>query len=268
LTVNNAKAIADIFAKARRTGRALQAFPLAQPATLAAAYAVQEHTIAGLSDPLAGWKVAAIKPELRDSLGASRLAGPIVRLIDARLADDRTVEIPVIEGGFAAVEAEFAFLIGSDLPMGSAHLSHAELADAVASLHVAAEIAGSPLATLSDLGPTAVIADHGNNVAIIIGDAVADWRSRPLDTLVSKTTVDGVIVGEGGAARLSDGPIGALAFLVEHLASRERFLKAGDWVSTGATTGVHRVAPGAFAELQFGDVGSLSIRIVKAETSL
>jgi 2-keto-4-pentenoate hydratase len=259
--MDNPKIIANALGMARRSGRSLDEFPIALPDGLPDAYQIQELEIQNLGK-LEGWKIAAIKPELRERHGAVRLAGPIIRLIDARLLGNSSAEVPVIVGGLAAVEAEFAVLIGEDLPIRSSPYSEAELADAVSSLHIAIEIAGSPLANLSDLGPTAVAADHGNNVAVIVGNEIADWRQRPLDTLITRTTINGEVVGEGSAARLDGGPLGALAYLVSHLSSRGRFLKAGDWVSTGATTGMHKVMPGSDAIVEFGSAGRISVRII------
>jgi 2-keto-4-pentenoate hydratase len=261
MTTDNAKHISQAFAAARKTGRALETFPIRQPVSLAEAYFIQDQEIA-LGDIPEGWKVAAIKPEFREKLGAERLVGPIVRLIDARALSSTPIDVPVIAGGFAAVEAEFAIRIGRDLPLSDRAYSEAELLASVESLHIAAEIAGSPLATLIDLGPTAVIADHGNNAAVVIGNEVQDWRERPLETLTSRTIINGSNVGEGGATRLPHGgPLGSLEYLVTHLAQRGKHLKAGDWVATGATTGVHRVAPGDLAIVEFGSGGQLTLQI-------
>ncbi|WDZ76223.1 fumarylacetoacetate hydrolase family protein [Ensifer adhaerens] len=168
----------------------------------------------------------------------------------------------MIEGGFAAVEAEFAIRIGRDIRLYGQDRSEADLLLSIAALHVASEIAGSPLPTLSDLGPTAVISDHGNNAAVVIGPEIANWRGRSWETLTARTFVNGTLVGEGGASRLPTGGIlGSLAFLVNNLAERGRYLKAGDWVATGATTGVHKVAPGDEAAIDFGSDGTLRLKI-------
>jgi 2-keto-4-pentenoate hydratase len=41
-----------------------------------------------------------------------------------------------------------------------------------------------------------------------------------------------------------DGPIGAARFLFEHMAARGIQLMSGQWISSGAVTGVHPVAVG------------------------
>jgi 2-keto-4-pentenoate hydratase len=53
----------------------------------------------------------------------------------------------------------------------------------------------------------------------------------------------------------------ALAFLINCLAERRIRLRAGDMVSTGATTGVHEIRAGQSAELNFGTYGTLRLKI-------
>ncbi len=257
---DNTRAISQAFIDARRNMRPLASFPLQQPDTLAEAYAIQEIELAAYGEPV-GWKVAAVKLELRDKLGSERLAGPILKLIDARMAAG-AVEVPAIVGGFSAVEAEFAFVIGQDLPVSGAPYSATELLAAVEALHIASEIAGSPLPNLSELGPTAVISDHGNNLAVVIDREIEGWRERSIESMTTCTLVNGVVIGEGGASRPpTGGPIGSLAFLVTHLAQYGRHLKVGDWVATGATTGVHKVAPGDLAVVELDGIGELNLQI-------
>tara|TARA_R110000868_G_scaffold284552_10_gene545022 strand:+ start:984 stop:1655 length:672 start_codon:yes stop_codon:yes gene_type:complete len=214
-----------------------------------------------LAEPV-GWKVGTIAPRMAAILGANRLVGPIVSLIHAQAGT--MVEAPLISSGFGAVEAEIALLIGSDIPAQLEPHTMAELAAHVASTHIAAEIAGSPLATIVDLGPTAVISDHGNNLAVVIGDSIPNGLAQSLDSLTCAVSIEQAAVASGSAEQVPGGPLAALSFLVQQLATRGRSLKRGDWVSTGAMTGVHSVAPGMQAELDFGAHGRLSIRFVSA----
>ncbi|MBE7734080.1 2-keto-4-pentenoate hydratase [Devosia faecipullorum] len=262
--MDDAQAIADRFLLARRNSRYLKAFPGAQPATLADAYRVQERMLAGYPVEPVGWKVGSIAPRMAAILGADRLVGPIVNLAHAPAGV--MVEAPLISGGFGAVEAEIALLIGSDIPAQREPPVMAELAAHVASTHIAAEIAGSPLATIVDLGPTAVISDHGNNLAVVIGDTIPNGLAQSLDSLTCTVSIDQAAIASGSAGQVPGGPLAALSFLVQQLATRGRSLKRGDWVSTGAMTGVHSVAPGMQAELDFGAHGRIPIRFVQATT--
>lgn len=255
--MDNSQATAETLLGARRAGRSLAAFPGPLPRTLAAAYAVQERMLDALAVRPVGWKIGLIAPERSKTLGADRLVGPIGRVFE--VGSDDAVRVPLIAGGFAAVEAELALLISRDIPARSEPFAASELADYVSDMRIAAEIAGSPLATIVALGPTAVVADHGNNLSVVLGQSVANWRTRSLQSLVCKASIDNTVIGSGSAEKVPGGPLAALSFLVQNLAWRGRALKKGDWVSTGAMTGVHSVAPGMLATLNFGSHGRLSV---------
>ena len=63
---------------------------------------------------------------------------------------------------------------------------------------------------------------------------------------------------------LPGGPLAALAFLLTHCAERGRPLRKGQWISSGAVTGVHQIEAGQSAELSFGSYGTLRCRAVTA----
>ncbi|MBN9063340.1 MAG: hypothetical protein BGP06_03475 [Rhizobiales bacterium 65-9] len=246
-----AAAIAAAFTQARRTAQPLPSFPGDLPATRADAYAAQDAAIASWPARLVGWKVAGVAPEFRERFGAPRLAGPAFapRLYQA---DGSAVRFSIFPGGFAAVEAEFILRVGADIDAADA-ADEDRLAEKVSALHGGAEIAGSPFADINRLGPLSVVSDFGNNGGLILGDAIANWRERPLESLKSRTSVNGAVVGEGDASRVAGGPLAALGFLVTALAERGRRLRAGDLVSTGMTTGIHPVTIGDEVLIEFSE---------------
>ena len=67
---------------ARLSGHALTAFPAPVPTTLAEAYGMQQRLIAALGAPVLGWKVGRIPPALIETLGAERVAGPVLRIAE------------------------------------------------------------------------------------------------------------------------------------------------------------------------------------------
>lgn len=258
-----AAAIAKSFVSARRGARALAEFPGTIPPDLDAAYLCQDLAISAWRDPLVGWKVGMIAPPWRGRFGTDRVAGAIFAA-GLRQASD-TVEFPVFVGGFAAVEAEFVLRIARDAPLGKVDWTLREAQALVGAMHVGIETAGSPLATINDLGPTVIAADFGNNAGLILGPEVHDWAMQPLDSLHVVTSIDGEIVGCGDAGLLAQGPIGALQFLAGLTAKIGRPLKAGMLVSTGAVTGVHDIKAGQSAVASFGSHGRISCRAVAAK---
>lgn len=262
-----AHAIAESLVAARLAAGSLAGFPGPLPDDLAAGYACQDHAIARWPDRVVGWKVGYIAADRRDASGDERVTGPIFA---GRLWHDRpghSTPFPVFAGGFAAVEAEYVFRIARDADPDQHHFSPAQAGELVEALYIGIETAGSPMAAINVLGPSVVVADFGNNAGLILGREIPDWTQQPDDALRCETLIDGVVVGRGGAASISGGLLGALAFALGRCARRGLPLKAGMLVTTGAATGIHDIVAGQRSELRFGPWGSLHCHAVTAVPS-
>jgi 2-keto-4-pentenoate hydratase len=252
-----ANRIAQRFVAARLNAMALDDFPGPIPPDLASGYECQEAAIALWPKPIAGWKIGRIQPAYEQKLGQARLAGPIFLPSVQKAKADEVVEFGVFVGGFAAVEAEYVFEIAKDAPAGQTHWSASDAAALVGRMLVGVEAAGSPLATINELGPTVVVSDFGNNAGLILGPEVPNWRDRALTDLICETFIDDKSVGQGAAANIYGGPLGVLQFLAEHCAMRGRPLKAGMLISTGAATGIHDIVAGQRARIEFKGIGTI-----------
>jgi len=253
--------VARAFVDARRTGRALPFYPGAEPGSLEAAYAIQDEAIAAWPDRIAGWKLGRINPPHDVRFGAGRLAGPIFSRA-VWTAGFLPTPFGVIEGGFAAVEAEYVVELGDTAP-DRGNWSPVSVEPLVSRVFIGVEIAGSPFAGINDHGPAVTASDFGNNAGLILGAEISSWRER-LPLLTCAVTIDGVEVGRGGAAAIPGGPLDSLAFLLNLLHRRGRRLEAGQLVSTGAATGVHDIVAGQAAVAEFGDVGRIECLAVPA----
>jgi 2-keto-4-pentenoate hydratase len=255
--------MAGRFVEARRAARPMPHYPGAMPADLADAYAVQDAAIDQWGDRVAGWKIGLIAPDQRGRFGADRIAGPIFRnqLI---IADGARVDLPVIIGGFAAVEAEFVLRVARDAPADKTEWTPLEAADYADAMFIGVELAGSPYAAINDHGPAVTASDFGNNSGLVLGEAIADWRGAAWDGFTAETTIDGTPVGRGSAASVPGGPFAALAFMLENGARRGRPLERGQLISTGATTGVHVIKAGQDARCDFGRLGAIACRTIEA----
>jgi len=256
--------IAGRFLAARRAAAGLDGYPGDFPATLDEAYAIQDEAIARWGRPVIGWKVGRVPPALIERFGTDRLAGPIFAQKPANAAGG-PVEMPVFAAGFAAGEAEFLLRIGAAPAAGKSDHSLAEAAALIGAVHAGIEIASSPLGAINELGPIAVISDFGNNNGLVIGPALPDWRSSGFEDWPVATFIDGVEAGTGRAADFPDGAIGAARFLFELMARRGIALAPGQWISSGAVTGVHRARPGQIVEARFAGGLDVACRLVAAE---
>lgn len=247
-------AIAAAFVGARRAARPLPGFPGRLPAGLAEGYGVQDVAIGLWPDEIAGWKVGRIPDELQAELGADRVMGPVFRRNVWSAEAGKPTILPVIPGGFAAVEAEYVFRMAADAPVDKVDWTPAEALQYVDEMLAGVELAGSPLATINVLGPKVVASDFGNNAGLIVGPAIPGWRDRPDDIPPCEAFVEGKLVGRGTPASVPGGPSASLAFLLGQAARRGRPLKAGQLVTTGAASGIHDIEAGQSARIVFGDL--------------
>lgn len=257
--------VAERFVAARLSARALPDYPGPLPETLADAYARQDAAIALWPDATAGWKVGGVADSWAALLGESRLVGPIFRRHVWHFQAGAVTPLPIIPGGFAAVEAEYVFVLAASAPAAQTEWTPAQAADLVGEMRVGIELAGSPLATINELGPAVVVSDFGNNAGLILGEPIAGWRERPPESLTCETYLDGRRVGQGGAASIPGGPLAALAFALGRSARRGRALEAGDLISTGACTGIHPIKVDEQACVVFAGAAALHCRGAAAD---
>lgn len=255
--------IAARFLSARRAATGLETYPGPLPDTLDDAYAIQDAAIAGWGKSVVGWKVGRVLPPLSERFGTERLAGPIFANQVAKAAGDEPA-MPVFAKGFAAGEAEFLLRIGAAPPDGKTQFSLSDAADLIDRVHVGIEIASSPLSAINAIGPLAVVSDFGNNNGMVIGPEIPDWRASGFEQWDVATAIDGRLAGAGRASAFPDGAIGAARFLFELLARRGIAIEAGQWISSGAVTGVHDVRPGQRIEASFGDGLRVACRLAEA----
>ncbi len=258
----DAKGVAAEFVKARRSAGFFTQYPGTKPQDLDSAYRCQDEAISLWGEPVSGWKVGWIPEPLSQKYGAQRLVGPIFSRCVMRASGGEEVDTPVFANGFAAIEAEFVIQLAKDAPAAVTEWTAETARRFVKTMYIGIEIASSPLQNINDHGPAVVASDFGNNAGLLLGAEIPDWQTRPLESLNCETRIDGVVVGRGGASAVSGGPLAALAFALRVNARRGRPLRAGDYVSTGAATGVHSIVPGQSAEAIFTGIGSLRCRAV------
>lgn len=258
----NAETIALRFLKARRSADGLADFPGELPDTLEQAYAIQDSAIAEWGKPVLGWKVGRIGPPFSEHYGADRLAGPIFSVTNA---EGGQPAMPVFARGFAAAEAEFLLRVGATPPAGKTEFTLNEAAALIGAVHVGIEIASSPLKPINDIGPAAIISDFGNNNGLVVGPPIPDWRKSGFEEWEVTTWIDKTEVGRGEARSFPDGAIGSAKFLFELMAKRGIEVSPGQWISSGAVTGVHDLKVDQGVEVRFDRWYRTGCRAVAAE---
>lgn len=262
--IDHELAIAQAFVAARTTARALPDYPGKRPEDLAASYRIQDHALRLDGRAVGAWKVGRINAPFDGRLGHDRLAGPVFVPTIIKAPNGQSPEMPVFAGGFAAAEAELLLHVPGSFD-GPLPRSNEDVRNIVDAVYLGIEVASSPYAGINADGPLVTASDFGNNAGLVVGPELAEWRNTDLCEIRVRTEIDGVLVAEATAATMLDGPFGAVRFLLANLAGREIGWADGIWVSTGAITGVHPIAPGQTAVARFGDFGTVSCRIVSAK---
>lgn len=261
--MNTLDTIAEAFVAARRSASGLSDYPGTPPATLADAYAIQDRALALTPGDVVGWKLGKINAPLDGQLGVNRLAGPIFAdgVHDGVAA---APAMPVFADGFAAAEAEFLLRIGRAPDPAKTSYTMEDAAELIDAVHVGLEIASSPFPGINAGGPLVTISDFGNNHGLVVGAAIDGWRDLAFIDWPVTLDIDGERIGAATARTMLDGPIGAARFLFEAMAARGIALRPGQWISSGAVTGVHEVAVGAVVTATFNDMQvSCSIEAAK-----
>lgn len=250
--------IAHAFVDARRSWQSIAAYPGNPPSDLKTAYRIQDEAISIWQRPIGGWKVGKINPPASENLGANRLIGPVFEdAIQYEQAGGNRFRI--FADGFAAVEAEFMLrLAPADGPLPRDPVEALGWVDEV---RIGIEVASSPYAKINADGPCVTVSDHGNNAGLLIGKQVEKTNWAKLDDVALTLDIDGEQVGKATTATMLDGPFGAVCFLLQNLAERKIKPKAGWWISSGAITGVHEIAPGSVAAAHFSNVGSVLAQV-------
>lgn len=189
-------------------------------------YRIQDATIARRGSAIGAWKVAPV------DRGSGRICVPIpADLIHVSPAT-------ITASAFAPlIEVEVAARLGRDLPGSAGPYTAADMAEAVAALHLAVEVAGSRFVDRKAVGQMTAVADLGMNAGIVIGPALADWRAVEVGGLAARLTAGEAEVATSPGGWTTAEMLEALADLANHAARRTGGLKAGQVVITGARIG-------------------------------
>jgi 2-keto-4-pentenoate hydratase len=243
--------------EARRSGVVVHLDNVDHPKSSKEAYAIQLEIAALCGQATRGFKVGSTSMEAQRLLGTNE---PGSALLLAPYVYESPARILIEPAHTPAVEGEFAFKLGRDLPPRAAPYASDEIADAVVAVAGAIEVVGTRFSGgLAGKGRLLVTADCGANIAFVGGPWRYDLRSLDLKTHPVTMTVNGVLRGMGTGARALGDPMNVLLWLANQQSAYGRGLKSSEIVSTGTCTGLDPVMRGDRVQADFGDLGSVEI---------
>jgi 2-keto-4-pentenoate hydratase len=248
---------------ARRGARAIDACPPAwKPADLGEAYRLQAAVIAELGGG-AGWKVAAVTPEQRQSLGVPRPIASAIPLATMRDASTGPASLRAADFIAPKIECEIAFEFRRDLPPRAEPYARHEVAAAVGAMRLAIELVDPRWPAGS--GTLAELADGFNNGALVAGPRFADWQGIEFAAvdIVLSVAAAGAPARElalGSARAILDGdPFATVMMLANAQPEASPGLRSGDIVTTGSCSGAPFVPGPGLYRAEFKGLGAIEL---------
>lgn len=250
--------LARILASLRRDGRQQSGLdPRLVPPDKATAYRIARMVAEELGWGIAGWKIAATNPTMRQAL---RTDSPIYGPVYGHCIQSSPYR--VVRAGLCSPipEVEYQARIGVDLPPREKPYGIEEVTDAVASLHPGLELAECRFIHDAAFPPLpAILADGAGNGTLIPGPAIDDWRNRDIVGQEVTLSSNGTIRRKGSAAEALEHPMVPLTWLVNELSRTGVGMKAGQIVSTGTMTGMLAPKSGETFVADFGPFGAVTL---------
>lgn len=219
-----------------------------RPGTEEQAYLVQRAVMAELGG-IGAWKVGSPSPTGPFTCAPLPAAG--VQASPGHVSTEHCTD--------QGVEAEIAVRLARDLPPRDAPYGPEEVLAAIASAHPAIEVLQSRYVDPDRVDPLSALADSLAHFGLVVGAAIAGWRSIDLDAEQVALVVNGQEMkrrtGNPGGDMLR-----LLAWLANDGARWAGGLRAGQYVTTGSWTGKDFVTPGAEVRIAFDHAGDAVLR--------
>ena len=244
------------------SGEVIEALPDAcRPRTMAEGYAAQRALAAASGEPVLGWKIAATSTSGQRHINVD---GPIAGRLLASRVHHSPCEVAFGANRMAVAEAEFAFVMGADLPVREETYSVEEVLAAVATLHPAIEIPDSRFADFTRAGSAQLAADNACAHEFVLGPATdADWRAIDLAAWCVTLTIDGHPATTGTGADALGDPRAALAWIANNHGLQGASLRAGDIITTGVCGKPSAIAAGSRVAVNSGRIGTAEVTLVR-----
>ena len=252
------KLAADLY-QARRSGTPIPPLTAQYPGlTVADAYRIQQELVAMLAadgERTVGYKLGLTSAPMQQLLGVD--SPDFAPVLSSHVNPDGAA---VAASSFIAprVEAEIALVLGTDLR--GPDCTALDVAAAVRGAVPALEIVDSRIADWKiKLADT--IADLASSGAVVLGPAITPAAGLDLRLAGMVLTCNGELVATGAGAAALGNPLQAVAWLVQTLHPLGEYLRAGQFVMTGALHAAVDISAGQNYRAEFDRLGPVGARI-------
>jgi 2-oxo-3-hexenedioate decarboxylase/2-keto-4-pentenoate hydratase len=224
------------------------------PTTVDEAYAAQEalrELWAPILGPLAGLKIATTTKVMQQLMGIDHPCGG---MIYASRVHTSPATIRHADFVHVVVECELAVRIGRDLLPSSTPFTRESVRDAVSEVMASFELIEDRNADYKQTSALSLIADNAWNGGIVLGSAIAP-PPGDLNGITGRLSIDGKEAHTGR----TDDPMGALAWIANLAAQRNRPMTKGMVVITGSVIATLPIAQGQNFTFSLDGIGSVTM---------
>lgn len=240
--------------------------PVVMPERLRArSWTSMAHVVLNLEHALgwegAGWKVGAASLDVRK---AENIPEPSPGRLFTRSVLNSPAEVPSeFFVNYRLCECEFAFQFGVDFPVRSKPYTEADVRAGVEYLAPVIEIGDSVFEDWYSLsGYFGGMYDNAGGAAFVVGNKIKEWQDIDLPNSNLDLYVNGHYVKSGQGYQAMGHPITSATWMINWLRERDRYVKAGEFISTGTCTGHCFVQVGDLVSVDFGDLGLVEAKFV------
>ncbi|MGI9522082.1 MAG: 2-keto-4-pentenoate hydratase [Hyphomicrobiaceae bacterium] len=204
------------------------------PETRSDAYHLQDRMAEIIAKPVVGWKVGASVPAVQLFEGHD---GPLPGRIFSDRCFEKQASVPAQLFHTAKVETEFAFKLISPLTR-SGPVTREHLLDKL-TFHPAIELSASrysPGTGNRALTSYDGIADNGTSGAVVLGEAVSDWKDLQFENLGVDSRIDDSPPIQAYSGAFRRDPVEIVAETINDLTARGITFEPGMCLLTGSLT--------------------------------
>ena len=261
-TVTAIEAAANRLSTLRQTHEIIPNLPAHElPGSEQDAYAIQASLVTKMLDRRGGhtigYKVACTSEHAQTLLNVD---GPFT----GRMLSATTTPSPGIftSADFKqrVIEPEFAFVVSDPPPVSATPYDAESIRRYLGDFLPAIEIVDHHYVDFTTVGYLSLIADNAIHGACVLGAPVSDWQGTDLSQQEVHLSVNGEHYDTGSGGNVLGHPLTVMAWLTNDLHRRGENFHAGDIVVTGVTTKTYRAQRGDACTVDFGALGSVSVR--------
>lgn len=205
-----------------------------------------------------GYKIGASNKMARDFLGIDT---PFYGRLYRQMASLSPTVVPFVADFFKAYEPEIGIQIARDLHPTGAPFDAAAIEAATQAVLPAIELVGSHFSPWTEAGAPNLVSDNAAFAHWVMGAPIREWSGLDLLDAPIVLDIDGVRRGEGKGRNVDGGAFGAAAWLANALAAAGKYLRSGDYITTGIVMPPVAIESGHHTIADFGPLGRVEVRI-------